>query len=128
MVTVTILFSTVTILFSNYCKMITVTVEARLGSLEMKNGVGAFWPFLSDHERKLLRQLELADESDPRFSPVYIPHVFALHGDRRIYKVDNGWWYVGRPSVDELRMDLRAIMSQRPDWEYSRDWQAGRVK
>jgi hypothetical protein len=66
----------------------------------MKNGVGAFWPFLCDHERKLLRQLELADESDPRF----------------------------RPSVDELRIDLRAIMSQRPDWEYSKDWQAGRVK
>jgi hypothetical protein len=72
--------------------------------------------------------LDLIDESDPRFSPVYIPHVFALYVDRRIHKVYNGWWYVGPPTVDELRLDLRAIMSQRPDWTYSKDWQAGRVK
>jgi hypothetical protein len=94
----------------------------------MKTGVGAFWPFLSDHERTLLQELGISDESDPRYSPVYIPHVFTLYGDRRIHKVYNGWWYVGRPTVDELRLDLRAIMSQRPDWQYAKDWQAGRVK
>ena len=109
-------------LLVNYCKLLTVTVEARLESIEMKTGVGAFWPFLSDHDRKLLRELDLADESDPRYSPVYIPHVFVLHGERRIHKVYNGWWYVGRPTVDELRFDLRAVMSQRPDWAYSKDW------
>jgi hypothetical protein len=55
----------------NYCKLLTVTVEARLESIEMKAGIGAFWPFLSDHQRELLRALELADESEPRYSPVY---------------------------------------------------------
>ena len=108
----------------NYCKLLTVSVEPRLESVEMKSGVGAFWPFLSDRERTLLRELDLVDESDPRFSPIYIPHVFVLEGDRTIFKIYNGWWYVGRPTVEELRMDLRAILSKRPDWAYSRDWQA----
>ena len=85
----------------------------------MKTGVGAFWPFLSDHDRKLLRELDLADDSDPRYSPVYIPHVFVLHGERRIHKVYNGWWYVGRPTLEELRQDFRALMqASRDDYVY----------
>ena len=45
-----------------------------------------------------------------------------LDTDRTVYKVYNGWWYVGRPTVEELRMDLRALMSRRPDWEYTKNW------
>jgi hypothetical protein len=29
--------------------------------------------------------------------------------NRSIYKIYNGWWYVGRPTVEELRMDLRPL-------------------
>ncbi len=35
------------------------------------------------------------------------------------YKIYNGWWFVGRPTSEEIRMDLRALMSRRPDWVYS---------
>ncbi len=38
---------------------------------------------------------------------------------RSIYKVYNGWWFVGRPTSEEIRMDLRALMLRRPDWVYS---------
>lgn len=112
----------------NYCKLLTVTTEPRLESIEMRNGVGALWPFLSDNERKLLQELDLSDETDSRFSPVFIPTTFILNGDRTIYKVYNGWWYVGRPTVEELRMDLRAILSQQSDWEYNKDWGMGSEK
>ena len=110
----------------NYCSLVTVTVEDRLGSHEMRNAVGAYWPFLSDSDRKLLYELEMVDTSEHRFGPVFIPYNFVLDGDRTIYKVYNGWWYLGRPTVDELRMDLRALMSERPDWEYTADWQSVR--
>ena len=39
-----------------------------------------------------------------------------------------GLWYVGKPTVEELRMDLRALTSRRPDWEYRKDWQAGTLE
>jgi len=41
-----------------------------------------------------------------------------LDRDRTIYKIYNGWWYVGRPTVEEIRMDLRALLSRRNDWVY----------
>ena len=115
-------------LLVNYSKLVTVTTEPRLETAEMRNGVGAFWPFLSDHERELLHKLDMADESERRFGPVFIPYTFVLDSDRTIYKMYNGWWYVGRPTVEELRMDLRALMSRRPDWEYSEDWMAERFQ
>lgn len=115
-------------LLVNYCKLVTVTTEDRLGSVEMRNAVGAVWPFLSDHKRKLVYELDLADESEHRFGPVFIPYTFVLEPDRSIYKVYRGWWYVGKPTVEELRMDLRVLMSKRPDWEYTKDWQAGRLQ
>ena len=50
-----------------YCNLVTVTTEPRLETVEMRNGVGALWPFLSDHERTLLHDLDLADESGCRY-------------------------------------------------------------
>ena len=35
----------------SYYGLITVTTEPRLETVEMRNGVGAHWPFLSDTER-----------------------------------------------------------------------------
>ena len=109
----------------SYYSIVTVTTEPRLETVEMRNGVGALWSFLSDPERSLLHQLELADESEHRYGPVYIPTTFVLDGERTIHSVYNGWWFVGRPTGEELRQDMRAIFSQRDDWEYNPDWTAG---
>ncbi len=111
----------------SYFGLITVTTEARLETVEMRNGVGALWPFLSDHERKLVHELEIADETDTRFSPVFIPYTFVLDSDLTIHKIYMGWWYGGRPTVEELRMDMRAVISRRPDWEYNTEWAFGKI-
>ncbi len=109
----------------SYYGIVTVTTEPRLETVEMRNGVGALWSFLSDHERKLLNELELADESEHRFGPVYIPYSFILDADRTIHRVYNGWWFVGRPSVEDIRQDMRVLFSKRNDWEYRKEWTAG---
>lgn len=108
-----------------YYGIVTVTTEPRLETVEMRNAVGALWPFLSDKERRLLHELELADETEHRYGPVYIPYTFLLDSDRRIHKTYMGWWYVGRPTVEEIRMEMRAVISQRPDWEYNTEWRGG---
>ena len=76
-------------------------------------------PFLSDEEKKVITELEIVDTTD-KDHPVAIPYTFVLDRDRTIYKIYNGWWYVGRPTVEELRMDLRALMSRRQDWWYDK--------
>jgi hypothetical protein len=48
-----------------------------------------------------------------------------------IHSIYNGYWFWGRPSVDDLRRDLRAVTSEiRPDWDLSAPglrevWDAG---
>ena len=106
----------------SYYSIVTVTTEPRLETVEMRHGVGALWPFLSDHERKLLNELELVDESEQRFGPVFIPYTFVIDSDRTIHSVYNGWWFVGRPTAEEIRQDMRAIFSKRDDWEYRKEW------
>ena len=37
-----------------------------------------------------------------------------------MFKVYNGYWFFGRPTVEELRLDLRAVLQRcRPDWDIS---------
>ncbi len=102
----------------NYCKMITVSVDDKYAANEMRNKLNANWPFLLDPERKLLHQLGMVDQTDPIHGEIFIPYTFVLDRDRTIYKIYNGWWFVGRPTVEELRMDLRALMSRRADYVY----------
>ena len=47
-----------------------------------------------------------------------IPHVIVLEPGLVIYKIYNGYWFFGRPTVEELRQDLRAVSKKsRPDWD-----------
>jgi hypothetical protein len=38
-----------------------------------------------------------------------IPHVIVLEPGLVIYKVYSGYWFLGRPTVEDLRQDLRAV-------------------
>ena len=106
-------------LIVNYCKLVIVSVDGPMLSKDIKDGLGATFPFLSDEEKKVITELEIVDTTDT-YHPVAIPYTFVLDRDRTIYKIYNGWWYVGRPTVEELRMDLRALMSRRQDWWYDK--------
>ncbi len=103
----------------NYCKMVTVSVDDRMTTNELRDAIGANWPFLVDPDRKLLYKLEMVDKTDRVHGDIYIPYTFILDHDLTIYNIYNGWWYVGRPTVEEIRVDLRALMSRRKDWIYS---------
>ncbi|HEX2911252.1 MAG TPA: cold shock domain-containing protein, partial [Chloroflexia bacterium] len=81
-------------------------------------GLGAQWPFLSDETRQVINQLNILDETEGEYANRAQPYTFVLYPDLRIYKIYNGWFYVGRPTVEELRLDLRAIMESRRDYLY----------
>jgi hypothetical protein len=47
-----------------------------------------------------------------------IPHGIVLEPGLVIYKIYNGYWFFARPTVEELRQDLRAVSKKcRPDWD-----------
>ena len=114
-----------------YCKLVTITTDTIIQTNEYRSGVGAHWPFLSDARRVVQKDLEIAEYTDPVNNPM-IPHVIVLEPGLIIYKIYNGYWFFGRPTVEDLRQDLRAVSKKcRPDWDITAPalraaWQDGR--
>jgi len=47
-----------------------------------------------------------------------IPHTIVLEPGLVVFKIYNGYWFFGRPTNEELRLDLRAVLKKcRPDWD-----------
>jgi peroxiredoxin len=100
-----------------YCRLVTITTDNITDTNEYRTGVGAHWPFLSDSARKIQKDLDIAEYTDPDHNPM-IPHTLVLEPGLIIYKIYMGYWFFGRPTLEELRQDLRAVTKKcRPDWD-----------
>jgi len=114
-----------------YCRLVTLSTDNLLETNEFRSGVGAHWTFLSDPARKVQKDLDIAEYTDPQHNPM-IPHTLVLEPGLRVYKIYNGYWFFGRPTVEDLRQDLRAVLKKcRPDWdittpELKAAWKEGR--
>ena len=100
-----------------YCRIISVSVDRPEVSAAFRAGVGARWTFLSDPDRQVQERLGLRETTDTVNHP-YVPAVFTLFPDLRVHRSYNGYWFWGRPTLDELRQDMRHITREiRADWE-----------
>jgi peroxiredoxin len=114
-----------------YTRLVTISTDNLTETNENRSGIGAHWPFLSDTRRIVQKDLDIAEYTDPVHNPM-IPHTIVLEPGLVIHKVYEGYWFWGRPSVEELRQDLRVVTRKcRPDWditttEMKAAWQQGR--
>jgi peroxiredoxin len=114
----------------SYTQIVTVSTDNLLETSEFRASVGAQWTFLSDAGRHVQKDLDIAEYTDPGHNPM-IPHTLVLAPGLVIRSVYNGYWFWGRPSVDDLRRDLREVTRQiRPDWDLAApglqaEWDAG---
>jgi peroxiredoxin len=100
-----------------YCRLVTITTDNLLETNEHRSGVGAHWPFLSDPGRMVQKDLDIAEYTDPQHNPM-IPHTIVLEPGLVIFKIYMGYWFFGRPTIEELRHDLRAVLKKcRRDWD-----------
>ncbi len=115
-----------------YTKIATISTDDHHTSQEFRASVGAEWPFLSDPGRTIQQDLDIQEYTDPAHNPM-IPHTLVLKPGLVIHSVYNGYWFWGRPSVEDLRHDLRAVTAEiRPDWDLAAPglreaWDAGDV-
>ena len=101
----------------NYCHLAVVSVDPPEVSNAFRTGLGANFPFLSDHERKVVQLLDMTETSKSR-GVTAIPYTFSLLPDLTVHNLYCGYWYVGRPTLEELRKDLREMMKKvRPDFD-----------
>jgi peroxiredoxin len=115
-----------------YTKIATISTDDHHTSQEFRASVGAEWPFLSDPGRTIQQDLDIQEYTDPAHNPM-IPHTLVLKPGLVIHSVYNGYWFWGRPSVEDLRHDLGAVTAEiRPDWDLAAPglreaWDAGDV-
>ena len=103
-----------------YCRLVTISTDNMLQTNEYRDGVGAHWTFLSDPGRKVQKDLDIAEYTDTEHNPM-IPHVIVLEPGLVIFKIYSGYWFCGRPTIEELRQDLRDVSKKcRPDWDITR--------
>jgi peroxiredoxin/cold shock CspA family protein len=102
----------------NYAKLVAVSADPPLVQSAFRAGLGAQWTFLSDEQRTIIKQLNILDETEGEYAYRAQPYTFVLQPDLRIHAIYNGWYFVGRPTNEELRHDLRTIMESRSDYRY----------
>jgi hypothetical protein len=74
--------------------------------------------------------LDIQEYTDPENDPM-IPYTLVLKPGLVVHSIYNGYWFWGRPSVDDLHHDLRDAMREiRSDWDLSAPglreaWDAG---
>ena len=74
-----------------------------------------------NHERQAIRQVEIVEVTPPdfKYGLVALPFTFSLAPDLTIHAIYDGWWFVGRPTLEELRQDMRTLMKAcRQDYHY----------
>ena len=100
----------------SYVRVISVSVDAPQVAAAFRAGAGARWTFLSDADRAWQQRLGLRETTDSVNDP-YAPAVFTLLPDLTVHSAYDGYWFLGRPTMEQLRGDLRAMQSQiRADW------------
>lgn len=113
-----------------YCRLVTITTDDNVETNEFRSGVAAHWPFLSNPRRIVQKDLDIAEYTDPINNPM-IPHVIVLEPELVIYKIYDGYWFFGRPTVEEHRQDLREVSKKcRRDWDITKpelkaQWKTG---
>jgi cold shock CspA family protein/peroxiredoxin len=102
----------------NYCKLVSVSADPPMVAAAFRAGLGARWPFLSDEKREVIELIGILDETEGEYAAASRPFTFVLRPDLTVHKIDDGWFFVGRPTLEELRHDLREIMETRKDYRY----------
>ena len=94
-----------------YTRIVVVSVDSPEVQSAFRAGLGARFVFLSDAKRRWLPELGLLEQSDTLHRP-YLPTTFSLLPDLTIHRRYDGNWYWGRPTMEDLRQDMRAISAQ----------------
>lgn len=116
-----------------YTHIVVISTDAQLELNEFRDSVGAEFPFLADPKRTVRDDLDIVEFTDPVHDPM-VPHTFVLGPGLEIFKVYNGYWFWGRPTVEELHRDFREVLrATRPDFDLSapglrESWERGETK
>ena len=118
-----------------YCRLVTISTDSISETNEFRTGVGAHWPFLSDAGRRVQKDLDIAEYTDPAHNPM-IPHTIVLEPGLVVAVPSRSTTGTGslrtpyprRPSPGDLRAVTKKCRPGRDpstDAEHRAAWQRG---
>jgi len=102
----------------NFGRLIAISAWSSETQAAFRAGLGANWSFIADTERSLIKQLDILDNTEGEYAYQALPNTYVLKPDLTVYKVYEGWYFVGRPTLEELRQDLRSIMEEQSYYKH----------
>jgi peroxiredoxin len=83
--------------------------------LKLKISMGAHWTFLADEGLEVQQHFDINEYTDTHHDNAGVPHTLILSPRLRIEKVYVGYWFWGRPSPEQLWLDLQELTKQLKD-------------
>jgi peroxiredoxin len=85
---------------------------------KLKISTGAHWTFLADEDLAVQAHFDINEYTDTHHDNAGVPHTLILSPGLRIEKVYVGYWFWGRPSPEQLWLDLQELtMRQKDDYD-----------
>jgi peroxiredoxin len=77
---------------------------------KLKISTGARWTFLADRALEVQRHFDVNEYTDRHHGNAGVPHTLILSPGLRIEKVYVGYWFWGRPTAEQLWVDLGSVL------------------
>jgi peroxiredoxin len=76
---------------------------------KLKISTGAHWTFLADRDLEVQGHFDINEYTDPHHDNAGVPHTLILSPGLKVEKVYVGYWFWGRPSPEQLWLDLQEL-------------------
>jgi hypothetical protein len=90
--------------------LVTISAAPPIVPAAFRAGFVALWAFLADEDRVLINRIGILDNTEGEYAFRAQPYTFVLRPDLTFHAIYNGWYFIERLTLDEVRCDLRAIM------------------
>jgi len=94
-----------------FTRLVTVLPNDFHDVYKMRIATGAHWPYLADNELKVQQALGIDEYTDPHHDAT-VPHTLIVSPGLKVEKVYVGYWFWGRPSPQQLWLDLQEVFAR----------------
>jgi peroxiredoxin len=97
---------------NSFTRLVTVLPGDLHDTFKMRIATGAHWPYLADPDLEVQKALDINEYTDTHHDYAVVPHTVILSPGLKVEKTYVGYWFWGRPSPDQLWLDLQDVFAR----------------
>ena len=98
-----------------FTELVSILPNNQHDAYKLKIGTGARWTFLADEGLEVQDHFDINEYTDTHHDNAGVPHTLILSPGLVTEKVYVGYWFWGRPSPEQLWVDLGEITARTKD-------------